>query len=64
MSDKKADLIKNKNAIKRELQDEIVTRYYFSKGRLQNQLKEDDEVEEAIQLLNDTAKYNKILNSK
>jgi len=64
MSDKKADLIKNKNAIKRHLQDEIITRYYFSKGRLQNQLKEDEEVEEAIQVLNDSEKYNKLLNKK
>jgi carboxyl-terminal processing protease len=46
------------------LQDEIITRYYFSKGRLQNQLKEDEEVEEAIQVLNDSEKYNKLLNKK
>lgn len=64
MSDKKADLMKNKNAIKRHLQDEIITRYYFSKGRLQNQLKEDEEVVEAIQVLSDNEKYNKILNNK
>ena len=64
MSDKKADLMKNKNAIKRHLQDEIITRYYFSKGRLQNQLKEDEEVVEAIRVLSDTEKYNKILNNK
>lgn len=64
MSDKKADLMKNKNAIKRHLQDEIITRYYFSKGRLQNQLKEDEEVVEAIRVLSDNEKYNKILNNK
>jgi len=64
MSDKKADLIKNKNAIKRHLQDEIITRYYFSKGRIQNQLKEDAEVEEAIQVLNDNENYSKLLNKK
>jgi carboxyl-terminal processing protease len=64
ISDKKADLMKNKNAIKRHLQDEIITRYYFSKGRLQNQLKEDEEVVEAIRVLSDNEKYNKILNNK
>ena len=64
ISDKKADLMKNKNAIKRHLQDEIITRYYFSKGRLQNQLKEDEEVVEAILVLSDNEKYNKILNNK
>lgn len=64
ISDKKADLMKNKNAIKRHLQDEIITRYYFSKGRLQNQLKEDEEVVEAIRVLSDNENYNKILNNK
>ncbi len=62
--DKKQDLLKNKKEITRLLQDEIVTRYYFQKGRLQNQLKEDDEVLEAINILGNTSKYNALLSGK
>lgn len=61
--DKKQDLLKNKKEITRLLQDEIVTRYYFQKGRLQNQLKDDLEVKEAINLLSNTTKYNSLLTS-
>ena len=62
--DKKQDLIKNKREIMQLLQGEIVTRYYFQKGRLQNQLKEDDEVREAINILADQSKYENILKGK
>ncbi len=62
--DKKQDLIKNKKEIMQLLQGEIVTRYYFQKGRLQNQLKEDDEVIEAINVLSNQGKYESILKGK
>lgn len=62
--DKKQDLIKNKKEIMQLLQGEIVTRYYFQKGRLQNQLKEDDEVREAINVLANQGKYESILKGK
>lgn len=62
--DKKQDLLKHKKEITRALQDEIITRYYFQKGRLQNQLKEDDELLEAISVLSNSAKYNNVLGSK
>ncbi|HQW45646.1 MAG: S41 family peptidase [Bacteroidetes bacterium] len=62
--DKKQDLIKNKKEIMQLLQAEIVTRYYFQKGRLQNQLKEDDEVLEAIHILADQSKYESLLRGK
>jgi carboxyl-terminal processing protease len=62
--DKKQDLVKNKKEIMRLLQDEIVTRYYFIKGRIQNQLKSDEEIAEAIRLINNSSKYASILGSK
>jgi carboxyl-terminal processing protease len=62
--DKKQDLLKHKKEITRLLQDEIITRYYFQRGRLQNQLKEDDEVLEAINVLGNTSKYTGILSGK
>ncbi|MCC7031177.1 MAG: hypothetical protein IT257_12795 [Chitinophagaceae bacterium] len=62
--DKKQDLIKNKKEIMQLLQGEIVTRYYYQRGRLQNQLKEDDEVIEAINVLSEQNKYEGILKGK
>ena len=46
------------------LQSEIVTRYYFKKGRLQNQIRDDDEVLEAINLLSNQSKYDALLKGK
>ncbi|MBP6623536.1 MAG: S41 family peptidase [Chitinophagaceae bacterium] len=62
--DKTQDLLKNKKEILRLLQDEIVSRYYFQKGRFQNQLSDDDEVKEAIQILSNPTKYQAILGNK
>lgn len=62
--DKKQDLIKNKKEIIRMLQDEIVTRYYFQKGRFENQLNDDEDVAEALKVLADDAQYSKILAGK
>lgn len=46
------------------LQDEIITRYYFQRGRFQNQLADDDEVKEAISILGDNSKYKGLLGVK
>jgi carboxyl-terminal processing protease len=62
--DKKQDLIKNKKEIIRLLQDEIITRYYFQRGRFQNQLADDDEVKEAISILSNNSKYKGLLGVK
>ena len=59
--DKKQDLIKNKAEIKKMLQTEIISRYYFQKGRSINDMQDDAEVKEAISVLYDAARYNKIL---
>ena len=62
--DKTQDLLKNKKEIMRLLQDEIVTRYYYQRGRFQNQLKDDVEVKEAISVLSNPTRYNNILSNK
>lgn len=59
--DKKQDLIKHKKEVLRLLQDEIVTRYYFMKGRIQNQLSDDVDIKEAIKILSDEKAYKKVL---
>ncbi len=62
--DKTQDLLKNKKEIIRLLQDEIVTRYYFQRGRYQNQMRDDDEVKEAISVLGNPVRYNNLLGVK
>lgn len=62
--DKKQDLLKNKKDIMQLLQGEIVTRYYYQKGRLQNQLNEDPEVQEALNVLENPSKYQSLLMPK
>jgi carboxyl-terminal processing protease len=59
--DKKQDLQKNKNEIKRLLQSEIVAKYYYQKGKATNEMQDDEEVKETLKVLDDMAKYNKIL---
>lgn len=59
--DKTHDLEKNKPEIKRLLEDEIVTRYYFQRGRYQHQLKNDTELKEAIEVLSSPSRYKTIL---
>lgn len=50
--------------IKRLIADEIVKRYYYQKGSILEQLKDDENVEEAIKILNDQPEYQKILTKK
>ena len=51
MHDKKQDLIKNKDEVKRLLENEIAARYYFQKGRIVQGLKEDQTIIKAIEVL-------------
>jgi carboxyl-terminal processing protease len=51
MHDKKQDLINNKEEVRRLLENEIVLRYYFQKGRIVHSLKEDPTVNKAIDML-------------
>ena len=60
-TDKANDLTKYKKSIKDLLEREIVSRYYYEKGRIEVGLKNDDEVKEAINLINDPARYKKLL---
>jgi carboxyl-terminal processing protease len=60
-SNKKDDLVKHKNSIKKYLEEEIASRYYFQKGRIEFSLKKDDDVREATRLLGDAGKIKTIL---
>lgn len=55
------ELKSHKSTMKNILEKEIANRYFFEKGKIQIMLRNDPEVQEAIKLLLDTNKYNKIL---
>ena len=61
MHDKNSDLQKFKAEISDLLKEEIVSRYYFQKGRIQSSLSEDKDVNKAIEVLNNKVLYDSIL---
>jgi len=60
-SAKSDDLTEFKQEILRALEIEIVKRYDYQEGKSRQNLKSDPEIVEAISLLNDPARYDKIL---
>lgn len=56
-----AELRRQKSLILPYLEDEIVSRYYYQRGRAKQLLKNDKVFDRAVELLNDTAAYNRIL---
>ena len=61
---KNDDLAKNKEQIREILTNEIVSRYYYQRGRIIAALNFDIEVKKAIEILQDTQLYNQILNNE
>ena len=62
--DKKQDIQKHKDEIKHLLEAEIVSRYYFHRGRIAQSIKTDPEVNKALEILGDQAGYQKLLQKK
>jgi carboxyl-terminal processing protease len=62
--DKKQDLLKHQSEIKQLLSEEIVNRYYPLVGRLVQSLKQDADVQLAIQLFKDPKTYQSLLSGK
>lgn len=58
---KERDLNKFKDEIIEVLEDEIIGRYYYQKGRISHSLDKDPFILEAIKILNDSARYKDIL---
>lgn len=58
---KERDLEKFKDEIKTILENEIVSRYYYQKGRILHTFQSDDYLKKAIETLKDTKTYNSIL---
>jgi carboxyl-terminal processing protease len=59
--DKKADITKYESQIRELMRMEIVSRYYFQKGKVEASLENDPELAMAVEILNDPAKYQSIL---
>ena len=55
------DLEKNKAQICQMLENEIVSRYYFQKGRTIDSFRNDESIEKAILLMENSLNYNTIL---
>jgi len=63
-ADKEKDLVLFKDEIVKYLQDEIVARYYFQKGRIESSLANDTDIRKAVSMLSekDLTTYKSILN--
>ncbi|PUZ21260.1 C-terminal processing peptidase-3. Serine peptidase. MEROPS family S41A [Chitinophaga costaii] len=62
--DKKQDLLKNKTEIRHLLEEEIVSRYYLQRGRIEKGLAWDNDVKEAVAVLHNPAQYTALLKGK
>jgi len=62
--DLERDLDIYKDVISKYLAEEIVKRYYYQKGEIIESLKNDDDLEKAIEVLSNKTLYNKTLNDK
>ncbi len=60
-SSKEGDLFKFKEEIKEELEAEIASRYFLEKGKMEATFDDDPDVAQAVKVLNDPARYQKIL---
>lgn len=58
------DLIVSKDEILKLINEEIVSRYYYQKGRIQNYLQHDHEIDSAVALLYNKTRYKQLLNIK
>lgn len=63
-SDKEADLTTYKDEISQYLSSEIVSRYYYQKGRICNLLAHDPDIRQAKEILKDSSRYHAILHHK
>ncbi|HNR86360.1 MAG TPA: S41 family peptidase [Taishania sp.] len=58
---KERDLVKFEAQIRQLIENEIVSRYYFQQGRVQNSFNHDEVLKKGIEVLNNTQQYNTIL---
>lgn len=61
LASKKNDLVQHKEEIKQVLENEIVSRYYYEKGRYETNFKYDKELAQAVKTMQDKAQLASIL---
>jgi len=61
-NNKESDLQSFKTEISEFLLDEIIGRYYYEEGQLKSSIKDDKQVDKAIEILKDKSVYSSILN--
>lgn len=59
--DKKQDLLKHKEQVKEMLENEIASRYYYTRGRIAQGLQYDKELDKALALIKQPEDYKKLL---
>ncbi|MBR1517337.1 MAG: S41 family peptidase [Bacteroidales bacterium] len=62
--DKEKDIYRYRDEISEMLKAEILTRYYYEKGRIEGSLATDPDVKKAIEVLADKKAYDKLLGRK
>lgn len=62
--DKQQDLLKHKEEVKRLLENEIVSRYYFLRGRIEQSLRTDNDLAKAVTLIDKPGDYQALLQPK
>lgn len=62
--DKKQDLMKHRTEVKYLLESEIVSRYYFLPGRIEHSLGRDEEIKEAVRILEKPEDYQVLLTKR
>ncbi|MEY4876029.1 MAG: hypothetical protein RL708_1178 [Bacteroidota bacterium] len=62
--DKSQDIYHNKKEIKELLENEIVSRYYYQKGRMEADFNNDPDILKALEILQNKTLYNSLLATK
>jgi carboxyl-terminal processing protease len=62
--DKKQDLIKHQKEVTELLENEIVSRYYFLRGRIAQSLKNDEDLAKALGVIDQPTRYEALLKPK
>lgn len=61
ITEKKKDIDKNRSEIEEMLKIEIITRYYYQRGKIEASLVNDPEIKEAIKIISNDSLYSSIL---
>jgi carboxyl-terminal processing protease len=62
--DKKQDLLKNQKEVKDLLENEIISRHYFLRGRIAQSLRKDEDIAKAMAIIDDNSRYDALLKPK